>query len=105
MSRKIFDTDKEDTNFLQERKNIIISIQQRKAKKSLTKIEGLEEAGLEEVDQKKIIKDLQKILQTSGYIDANEKLIIFQGDHRIEIVNYLIKNNLAILENIKIRVY
>lgn len=101
MSRKIFDTDKEDTNFLQERKNIIISIQQRKAKKSLTKIEGLEEA----VDQKKIIKDLQKILQTSGHIDADEKLIIFQGDHRIEIVNYLIKNNLAILENIKIRGY
>jgi translation initiation factor SUI1 len=101
MSRKIFDTDKEDTNFLQERKNIIISIQQRKAKKSLTKIKGLEE----EADQKKIIKDLQKILQTSGYIDADEKLIVFQGDHRIEIVNYLIKNNLAILENIKIRGY
>ena len=98
MSRKIFDTDKEDTNFLQERKNVIISIQQRKAKKSLTKIEGLEEA-----DQKKIIKDLQKKLQTSGYTD--EKIIIFQGDHRIEIVNYLIKNNLAILENIKIRGY
>ena len=101
MSRKIFDTDKEDTNFLQERKNIIISIQQRKAKKSLTKIEGLEE----EADHKKIIKDLQKILQTSGHIDADEKLIIFQGDHRIEILNYLIKNNLAILENIKIRGY
>ena len=105
MSRKIFDTDKEDTNFLQERKNIIISIQQRKAKKSLTKIEGLEESGLEEAGQKKIIKDLQKILQTSGHIDTDEKLIIFQGDHRIEIVNYLIKNNLAILENIKIRGY
>ena len=100
MSRKIFDTDKEDTNFLQERKNVIISIQQRKAKKSLTKIEGLEEA-----DQKKIIKDLQKTLQTSGHVDTDEKLIIFQGDHRIEIVNYLIKNNLAILENIKIRGY
>lgn len=60
MSRKIFDTDKEDTNFLQERKNIIISIQQRKAKKSLTKIEGLEEAGLEEVDQKKLLKIYKK---------------------------------------------
>jgi translation initiation factor SUI1 len=101
MSRKIFDNNEIETiDFLQERKNIIISIQQRTAKKSLTKIEGLEE-----VDQKKIMKELQKILQSSGHINADEKLIVFQGDHRIEILNYLIKNNLAILENIKIRGY
>ncbi len=99
MSCKIFNN--EDTlNILQEKKNIIISIQQRTSKKSLTKIEGIEEK-----DQKKIMKELQKILQTSGHIDTEEKLIIFQGDQRIKILNYIIKNNLAILEDIKIRGY
>ena len=101
MSSKIFNNEEQDAlNFLQEKKNIIISIQQRTAKKSLTKIEGLEET-----EHKKVMKDLQKILQTSAHIDTEEKLIVFQGDHRIQILNYLIKNNLAILENIKIRGY
>ncbi len=98
---KIFTNGEQDAlNFIQEKKNIIISIQQRTTKKSLTKIEGVDET-----EQKKVIKDLQKILKTSGHIDTEEKLIIFQGDHRIQILNYLIKNNLAILENIKIRGY
>ncbi len=98
---KIFTNGEQDAlNFIQEKKNIIISIQQRTTKKSLTKIEGEDET-----EQKKVIKDLQKILKTSGHIDTEEKLIIFQGDHRIQILNYLIKNNLAILENIKIRGY
>lgn len=101
MSHKIFNNEEQSSlNFLQEKKNIIISIQQRTAKKSLTKIEGLEESS-----HKNTMKDLQKILKTSGHIDSEEKLIIFQGDHRIEVLNYLIKNNLAILENIKIRGY
>ena len=101
MSHKIFNNEEQDVlNFIQEKKNIIISIQQRTAKKSLTKIEGLEETY-----QKKVMKDLQKILQTSGHLDTEEKLIVFQGDHRIQILNYLIKNNLAIVENIKIRGY
>lgn len=99
---KVFNNEEQDVlNFKQEKNNIIISIQQRTAKKSLTKIEGLEET-----EQKKVMKDLQKILQTSAYIDTEDKkLIVFQGDHRIKILNYLIKNNLAILENIKIRGY
>jgi translation initiation factor SUI1 len=101
MSRKIFDNEEQKVhNFLQDKKNVIISIQQRTSKKSLTKIEGLEES-----EHKNIMKDLQKILQTSGHIDSEEKLIIFQGDHRIKILNYLIKNNLATIENIKIRGY
>jgi translation initiation factor 1 (eIF-1/SUI1) len=101
MSHKIFNNEEQSSlNFLQDKKNIIISIQQRTAKKSLTKIEGLED-----VEQKNVIKDLQKILKTSGHIDTQEKTIVFQGDHRIEVLNYLIKNNLAILENIKIRGY
>jgi translation initiation factor 1 (eIF-1/SUI1) len=101
MSHKIFNNEEQSSlNFLQDKKNIIISIQQRTAKKSLTKIEGLED-----VEQKNVIKDLQKILKTSGHIDTQEKIIVFQGDHRIEVLNYLIKNNLAILENIKIRGY
>jgi translation initiation factor SUI1 len=102
MSRKIFNNEEQEAlNFLQDKKNIIISIQQRTSKKSLTKIEGLDES-----EQKKVMKDLQKILKTSAYIDTEDKkLIVFQGDHRIEILNYLIKNNLAILENIKIKGY
>jgi len=101
MSSKIFDNEEQKAlNFLQDKKNIIISIQQRTAKKSLTKIEGLDETA-----HKNIMKDLQKILKTSAHIDSQEKTIVFQGDHRIEILNYLIKNNLAILENIKIRGY
>lgn len=99
---KVFNNEEQDAlNFIKEKKNIIISIQQRTSKKSLTKIEGLDEK-----EQKKVMKDLQKKLQTSAYIDTEDKkLIVFQGDHRIEILNYLIKNNLAILENIKIRGY
>lgn len=102
MSSKIFNNQEQDAlNLIKEKNNIIISIQQRTAKKSLTKVEGLEE-----IEQKKVIKDLKKILQTSAYIDTEDKkLIVFQGDHRIQILNYLIKNNLAILENIKIRGY
>jgi translation initiation factor 1 (eIF-1/SUI1) len=87
MSGKIFNNEEQEVlNFIQEKKNIIISIQQRTTKKSFTKIEGLGET-----EQKKVIKDLQKILQTSGYINTEEKLIIFLGDHRIQILNYLIK--------------
>ncbi len=102
MSSKIFNNEDQDAlNIIQDKKNIIISIQQRTSKKSLTKIEGLDET-----EQKKVMKDLQKKLQTSAYIDSEDKkLIVFQGDHRIEILNYLIKNNLATLENIKIRGY
>ncbi len=102
MSSKLFNNEEQDVlNFIQDKKNIIISIQQRTSKKSLTKIEGLDES-----EQKKVMKDLQKILKTSAYIDTEDKkLIVFQGDHRIEILNYLIKNNLAILENIKIKGY
>jgi translation initiation factor SUI1 len=101
MSQIFNNEEQDDLNFLQDKKNIIISIQQRTSKKSLTKIEGLDES-----EQKKVMKDLQKILKTSAYIDTEDKkLIVFQGDHRIEILNYLIKNNLAILENIKIRGY
>ena len=57
MSRKLFNNEEQEAlNFLQNKNNIIISIQQRTAKKSLTKIEGLEES-----EHKKIMKDLQKI--------------------------------------------
>ena len=107
MNNKIFDNlETNDSNFLNNKNNIIISIQQRTTKKMITKIEGLANP-----DLKKIIKDLQKILQTSGHIEVNKDNkdnkdkdnIIFQGDKRIEIINYLIKNNLAIIENIKMR--
>ena len=115
MNNKIFDNlETNDSNFLNNKNNIIISIQQRTTKKMITKIEGLANS-----DLKKIIKDLQKILQTSGHIEVNKDNkdkdnkdnkdkdnkdnIIFQGDKRIEIINYLIKNNLAIIENIKMR--
>ena len=108
MNNKIFDNlETNDSNFLNNKNNIIISIQQRTTKKMITKIEGLANP-----DLKKIIKDLQKILQTSGHIEVNKDNkddkdnkdnIIFQGDKRNEIINYLIKNNLAIIENIKMR--
>ncbi len=95
---------KEDFIFNKINKSVIISITQRNSRKSITKIEGLSTS----LDMKKIIKELQQKVQSSGSISEVEghgKVILFQGDKRNEIIKYLVDNNYVNRDNIKLMGY
>ncbi len=95
---------KEDIIFDKTKKSVIISITQRNSRKSITKIEGLSTS----LDMKKIIKELQQKVQSSGSISEVEghgKVILFQGDKRNEIIKYLVDNNYVNRDNIKLMGY
>jgi translation initiation factor SUI1 len=84
--------------------SVIVSIQQRNARKSTTKIEGLSQ----KLDLKKIVKELQHIVQSSGSIsdvEGHGRVILFQGDKRNVIIKYLIDNKYVQRENIKMMGY
>jgi len=94
----------EDNIFNKSTKSVIVSITQRNSRKSITKIEGLSTS----YDMKKIIKELQQKVQSSGSIsdvEGHGKVIIFQGDKRNEIIKYLVDNNYVNRENIKLMGY
>jgi translation initiation factor SUI1 len=99
------DFDVEEDEFLEESKqSVIVSIQQRTARKSTTKIEGLSP----KLDLKKIVKELQPIVSSSGSISEVEghgKVIVFQGDKRNIIIKYLVDNKYVQRENIKLMGY
>jgi translation initiation factor SUI1 len=94
----------EDELFEKSTQSVIVSIQQRNARKSTTKIEGLST----KLDLKKIIKELQPIVQSSGSISEVEghgKVIVFQGDKRNVIIKYLVDNKYVQRDNIKMMGY
>jgi translation initiation factor SUI1 len=99
-----FGMEDDDDLFEESKQSVIISIQQRTARKSTTKIEGLST----KLDLKKIVKELQQLVQSSGSIsdvEGHGKVIVFQGDKRNVIVKYLIDNKYAQRENIKVMGY
>jgi translation initiation factor SUI1 len=94
----------EDEPFEKSNQSVIVSIQQRNARKSTTKIEGLST----KLDLKKIVKELQHIVQSSGSIsdvEGHGRVILFQGDKRNVIIKYLIDNKYVQRENIKMMGY
>ena len=72
---------------------INIRVQQRNGRKSWTSIEGLE--NIKDIDLKKFTKSVKKKLCCNGSIHTldttSEKVTQFQGDHREDIKNLLIK--------------
>jgi translation initiation factor SUI1 len=99
-----FGIEDDDDLFEESKQSVIISIQQRTARKSTTKIEGLST----KVDLKKIVKELQHLVQSSGSIsdvEGHGKVIVFQGDKRNVIIKYLIDNKYVQRENIKVMGY
>ncbi len=100
---------------------IHISIQQRNARKSITKVQGINPA----VDLEKVLKALKKVTHTlclkccihfdshklqahscNGAVVADAadggNILQLQGDKRHEVEKFLIENGLAEAENIKI---
>jgi translation initiation factor SUI1 len=94
----------EDEHLEESNQSVIVSIQQRNARKSTTKIEGLSP----KLDLKKIVKELQHLVQSSGSIsdvDGHGKVIVFQGDKRNVIIKYLVDNKYVQRNNIKLMGY
>ena len=73
---------------------IHIRMQKRRGKKCLTLIEGLPN----DLDLKKIVKIGKQLFKTAGTIKLNnngDKIIMFQGDFRNEVKQFLIEYNIA----------
>ena len=77
-----------------------IRIQQRNGKKSITSASGLPDS----VDMKKILRILKKSLSCNGCINDDDetlgKVIQLQGDHRGNLRDFLIDQNICTKEDI-----
>ncbi|KAF3941387.1 hypothetical protein ABW19_dt0205672 [Dactylella cylindrospora] len=80
-----------DTGGETEQSNYVhIRIQQRNGRKTLTTVQGLPR----EFDPKRILKTLKKDFATNGNIVQDETLgevIQFQGDMRVKIADFIVK--------------
>lgn len=84
-------------------KEIHIRVYQRKSRKYITTIEGMDS----DLNFKKIIKCMKKTFSCNGTIKMdpkNERLKIIQlaGDQRDDVKDFLLRNELASIEQIKI---
>lgn len=73
---------------------VYVSSQQRAGNKSTTIIEGLED----DLDIGKIVKHLRRQLKCNGSVKKNhqgEGVIILQGDHKTEVKEFLVKQELC----------
>ena len=78
---------------------IHIRIQQRNGKKSITSVTGLPD----DLDLKKTLKYFKKTLNCNGSISKDEEfgnILQLQGDHRASVKNFLLEQEITILENI-----
>jgi translation initiation factor 1 len=75
-----------------------LRIQQRGGRKSVTTLQGLPE----ELNLKKILAFLKKEFACSGKVNEEANAIIFAGDQRTKIAEFLIKEKIAKKEDIKI---
>ena len=81
--------------------SVHIRVQQRNGKKSLTTVQGLPGA----FDLKKILKALKKEYCCNGCVVEDEelgKVLQLQGDQRKNVSTFIVENELAKKENIKI---
>lgn len=77
-------------------------IQQRNGKKRITTVQGLDD---KKYDLKLLLKEFKKEFHCNGSLDDDPdfgKVIRLTGDNRKAITDFLIKENLATKENIKI---
>ena len=89
--------------------DIHIRVQQRNRRQSVTTVEGLENINAEDERYlNRLVKIFRKTFSCSAAVKKNNsdnkggKVIQLQGDQRIGIRNYLLENNLAREEEIKI---
>ena len=81
--------------------NADIRIQQRNGRKTVTTLQGLP-ANLE---QKKILKAFKKDFACNGHIVEDEEMgqvIQLQGDQRLKISQFLVENEIATKDKIKL---
>jgi len=77
-----------------DRRTVHISLQRRNNRKCITILQGLSD----DLDDLKINKELRKLLNCNSCIKTDEqfgKILQFQGDHRIEIKQFLIAQELC----------
>ena len=82
--------------------SIVIITKQRNARKYFTFIKGLPD----ELNHAELISNLKKKLFCNGAVIEDKefgKVIQFNGSHKEEIKEYLIKNDIATEEEIKLR--
>ncbi|KAI8804706.1 translation initiation factor SUI1 [Cladochytrium replicatum] len=90
----------EESN-LEAQGNIHIRIQQRNGRKTLTTVQGLPA----DLDPKRILKVFKKDFACNGTVVQDEELgevIQLQGDHRQKIQGFLIENQIATKDKIKV---
>jgi translation initiation factor 1 len=78
-----------------------IRIQQRNGRKTLTTVQGIPK----EMDPFRILKALKKVFACNGTVVEDEVLgsvLQLQGDHRVKIQNFLIEENIATKDGVKI---
>ena len=94
-----------ELDFIKNDFKINIYIKQRNNKKYWTIINNLTK--IENIDLKKTLKDLKKLLSCNGTILKNEveTFIQIQGNHGIDVRNYLIKTYSISKENILLHGY
>ena len=77
-----------------DRRTVHISLQRRNNRKCITILQGLPD----DLDDLRINKALKKVLKCNSCIKADEqfgRILQFQGDHRIEIKQFLIAQELC----------
>lgn len=78
-----------------------LRVQQRNGKKCLTTVQGLKE----DFGYQKILKDLKKEFCCNGNVVNDKvlgKVIQLQGDHRKNVMNFLVKRKIVDKDRIKI---
>lgn len=83
-----------DTLLYTDRRPVHISLQRRNNRKCITILQGLPD----DLDDLRINKALRKVLKCNSCIKIDEqfgRILQFQGDHRIEIKQFLISQELC----------
>lgn len=96
-----FAEDSIDTKKADNKDYVHIRVQQRNGKKSLTTVQGLPKA----FDLKKILKALKKEYCCNGCVIEDEdlgKVLQLQGDQRKNVSAFLVSNELAKKDDIKV---
>ncbi|OMH85690.1 Protein translation factor sui1 [Zancudomyces culisetae] len=90
-----------ETDNIEPQGYIHIRIQQRNGRKTLTTLQGLPE----ELDLKRLLKAFKKVFACNGTLVEDEELgevIQLQGDQRLNIRNFLVEEEIAKKDMIKV---
>lgn len=90
-----------DTDIVALEQSIHIRVQQRNGRKTLTTVQGLPQ----QLDQRKILKAFKKDFACNGNIVQDEEMgevIQLQGDHRHKVQQFLVEQQIATADKIKV---